>query len=140
DRREQNQRQNSDKWCRENAGLCPHWLFENLDRKSGAVFLPCEAVAERGWGTTRRVVEGARVTQSFSHALVLSNNMPPPPCGACHRAGHFRPDPLAWSPSPASGGGRGAFLYRSTQRRFKSGLQRPRRRREPSPRVIVEQW
>ena len=28
-RREQNQRQNSDKSGRENAGVCPHWLFEN---------------------------------------------------------------------------------------------------------------
>src|SRR5439155_1911989 len=26
------------------------------------------------------------------------------PCGACHRAGHFGPDPLAWSPSPAARG------------------------------------
>ena len=29
---------------------------------------------------------------------------PPPPRGACHRAGHFGPDPLAWSPSPTSWG------------------------------------
>src|ERR1700733_11431035 len=40
---------------------------------------------------------------------------PLPPCGACHRAGHFGPDPLAWFPSPALRGGkkvrsRGAFF------------------------------
>ena len=28
------------------------------------------------------------------------SHAPPPPRGACHRAGHFGPDPLAWSPSP----------------------------------------
>src|SRR5208282_3297365 len=28
----------------------------------------------------------------------------PPPRGACHRAGHFGPDSLAWSASPAFAG------------------------------------
>ena len=55
-----------------------------------------------------------------SEALRLAATPPHPPRGACHRAGHFGPDPLARTTSPRARGevnknsrSRGAFLFAS---------------------------
>jgi hypothetical protein len=41
---------------------------------------------------------------AFSSWLGLAVTPPHPYCGACHRAGHFGPDPLAIRPLPAQRG------------------------------------
>jgi hypothetical protein len=48
--------------------------------------------------------EGRRDQRSFYETNETLTPTPLPPRGACHRAGHFGPDPLAWSPSPVSRG------------------------------------
>ncbi len=61
---------------------------------SGGGGPPCAARWWRGRGP-RRI--------SFDESET-SSQRPPPPRGACHRAGHYGSDPLAWSPSPLSRG------------------------------------
>jgi hypothetical protein len=48
----------------------------------------------------RSVVEGASDSTHHFRRRRLAEARAPPPLGACHRAGHFGPDPLGRSPSP----------------------------------------
>ena len=61
----------------------------------------------------RSMVEGAQ-RWSFVSAyteMIASRPAPLPPRGACHRAGHFGPDPLARSPSPTFVGEDKHYLF-----------------------------
>src|ERR1700733_5030025 len=87
---------------------------ETLERPSW--FAPGIALHSRpARGTPRRERRGDPVAGKGDRAFSAVGGAPLPPCGACHRAGHFGPDPLAWFPSPALRGGkkvrsRGAFF------------------------------
>ena len=78
--------------------------------------------AARGWRCSSRPAKagrgdraqrggrGAGLDDDSVDADQAQSPTPPPPYGACHRAGHFGPDPLAWSPSPAIAGAENKFV------------------------------
>ena len=75
-----------------------------MGRSSIGLALPTSSPAKRGRGTARKGGGGGVACSQRSRKPKITSavSSPPPLCGACHRAGHFGPGPLAWSPSPAS--------------------------------------
>jgi hypothetical protein len=57
-----------------------------------------------GGGRSTREARRDGVTASKGSRAGGSAAHPTPPAGACHRAGHFGPDPLGGRPSPCRGG------------------------------------
>ena len=102
------------------------------------VISSCPAQAGKGDRALARW-KGRGSQRTFCADNEASSQRPPPPRGACHRAGHFGPGPLAWSPSPASRGrirqsrSRGAICARvlSNSERICSSLRGAKRRSNP---------
>src|ERR1700733_5843956 len=82
---------------------------ETLERPSW--FAPGIALHSRpARGTPRRERRGDPVAGKGDRAFSAVGGAPLPPCGACHRAGHFGPDPVGMVPLPRVAGEERKFV------------------------------
>ncbi len=77
-------------------------------RRRMALFIPPRESGEGGSRIARW--DGRGLDDDSVDADQAQSPTPPPPHGACHRAGHFGPDPLVWSSSPAIAGAENKFV------------------------------